>query len=150
MRLWFSISLLAAVGIVVACASEPTLPGEQEAPMPSFEYGFTGCIAWSCESGECVYDPATWGACCLETNGTGTGGLARPSCGQMGYCARYPSRCAGLGQIPSAGVPQFCYYATADSACADTSYVGNSSYPNRCGPGSSWDEFPECHPTGLN
>ncbi len=107
------IGLLVAVVTATgaACgADQATLPLEQETPMPSFEYSWSGCTAWSCASGQCPREPAIWGACCIEQDPNNTE-VSRPSCenpeGPYVYCDAHPERCESGSYFNL--VPEECY-----------------------------------------
>src|SRR5690606_26329777 len=101
-----------AVGACFGADRGLTGPGapEMEAPMPSFAYAFTGCLAWSCTTGNCPNDPLVWGACCLEVDPDPEApGIPRPSCNGTSYCEQYPDRCNGdTGPAPGLAAP-YCF-----------------------------------------
>jgi hypothetical protein len=144
---------LVLVGVMAACGSgNPTLPGEGETAMPNFdEYSWSGCTAWSCESGQCpVHDPAVWGACCTEADPYGTP-QSRPSCsGPAPYCVTYPARCSGAGLGPLTP-PVYCYAADVAGACNYGNIPYDSGHANRCSPthveDNDWGDWPECFPS---
>ncbi len=106
--------LVAAVAAAsVGCGAEQsTLPPDQETPMPTFQYSWTGCTAWSCESGQCPRNPAIWGACCTAQN-TNDPEISRPSCtnpaGPYVYCEAHPERCSNGTSFPGGSIPSACY-----------------------------------------
>lgn len=123
-----------------------------ETPVPVFAYSWSGCAAWSCQSGQCVNDPAIWGACCTQTTPDGLGGLARPSCsGPAPYCTTYPQRCLGFGG--ASFPPSWCYGGDSPDALCHAGADPNPDFPDRCSPdptghvpeSEGWlDKFPEC------
>ena len=83
-------ALLVGIAACNDASADPALPS---APEPAFSVNSgCACAVWSCTIGDCGYDPAIYGACCVECSENGQG-TQRPSCESPPFCEIHPTSC---------------------------------------------------------
>ncbi len=132
---------------LVGCSAEvPTLA--TRVPIPSFADAVNACAAFSCQSGQCSWNPAVYGACCTQPADENNPAVSKPSCGEntSQYCYAYPERCVSAGD-PAYDAPAWCNHASPVDACIASG--GTAAEPNgtSCsyyGSTLAWWQLPAC------
>ncbi len=136
------------VMFLVGCSDE-VLTIATRVPIPSFADAVNACAAFSCQSGQCSWNPAVYGACCTQPADENNPAVSKPSCGEntSQYCYAYPERCVVAGD-PAYNAPAYCAFASPFQACMSDTTTVTEPNGNRCiyyGESIQWWQLPACH-----
>lgn len=138
------LGFVAAAAVVLACSGGADATGplaENHPAIPLFKTQGT-CVQWSCAIGDCVQNPAIYGACCTSVDeDQGVTPAPRPSCDGPPPPSTFPPYCQNDNSYQTCIDYNIYYTATKPPLnCADSStHVGadwstSMAYPS-CNPG---------------